>query len=250
MLRNLMRKLGIFLFAVGVVSGYITLGRAANNYLATVPGSGTNFAAILISSILHPVVLICDATLGEAQCAAVNSSGQIAVQMPPSLPLPTGAATSALQTTGNTSLTTINSTLGSPFQAGASIGNTAFGVSAQATGGASPTGNIGAANTTAVVVKSSAGTLIGAQLYNIGTVPAYLKIYNATTATCGSGTPVKRLMIPVASTNTNGAGSNVTFGPAGIALGTGITYCLTLGITDADTTAPTASTVIVNLDWK
>lgn len=43
-----------------------------------------------------------------------------------SLPLPTGAATSALQTTGNTSLASILSSLGSPFQAGASIGNTAF----------------------------------------------------------------------------------------------------------------------------
>jgi hypothetical protein len=40
--------------------------------------------------------------------------------------LPTGAATSALQTTGNTALGTINTTLGSPFQAGASIANTAF----------------------------------------------------------------------------------------------------------------------------
>lgn len=40
--------------------------------------------------------------------------------------LPTGAATSALQTTGNSTLTTINTTLGSPFQAGGSIGNTTF----------------------------------------------------------------------------------------------------------------------------
>jgi hypothetical protein len=46
-----------------------------------------------------------------------------------SLPLPSGAATSALQTTGNTALSTINTTLGSPFQAGGSIGNTAFGIS-------------------------------------------------------------------------------------------------------------------------
>ena len=38
------------------------------------------------------------------------------------LPLPSGAATSALQST-------INTTLGSPFQAGGSIGNTAFGIS-------------------------------------------------------------------------------------------------------------------------
>lgn len=40
-----------------------------------------------------------------------------------------GAATSALQTTGNGILSTINTTLGTPFQAGGSIGNTAFGVS-------------------------------------------------------------------------------------------------------------------------
>jgi hypothetical protein len=45
---------------------------------------------------------------------------------PVSLPLPAGASTSALQTTGNTALTTINTTLGTPFQAGGSIGNTAF----------------------------------------------------------------------------------------------------------------------------
>lgn len=50
-----------------------------------------------------------------------------------SLPLPTGAATSALQTTGNTALSTINTTLGTPFQAGGSIGNTSF-IATQGTG--------------------------------------------------------------------------------------------------------------------
>jgi hypothetical protein len=118
------------------------------------------------------------------------------------------------------------------------------------TGGSSTTGNIAANNTTAVVVKASAGTLYGVQMYGIGSAPAYLKIYNATSATCGSGTPVKRLMIPAASTAANGAGSNISFGDIGIAFGTGITYCVTTGITDADTTAPAASTFLVNLDWK
>lgn len=47
--------------------------------------------------------------------------------------LPTGASTSALQTTGNATLVTINTTLGSPFQAGGSIGNTSF-IATQATG--------------------------------------------------------------------------------------------------------------------
>jgi hypothetical protein len=117
------------------------------------------------------------------------------------------------------------------------------------TGGDSTSGAIVPNNTTAVVLKASAGTLYGVQLAGIGSAPAYLKFYNATSATCGSGTPVKRLMIPAASTAANGAGSNVSFGPQGIAFGTGITYCVTTGITDADTTAPAASTFLVNVDW-
>lgn len=140
------------------------------------------------------------------------------------------------QLQGNTALSITNPTFNRPV--------------ATATGGQSTTGNIVANNTTAVVVKASAGTLYGAQLYGIGSAPAYLKIYNATSATCGSGTPVKRLMIPAASTAANGAGSNISFGDVGVDFSTGITYCVTTGIADADTTAPAASTYLVNLDWK
>lgn len=121
---------------------------------------------------------------------------------------------------------------------------------ATTTGGATTTGNIAANNTTAVVVKSGATTLYGVQMAGLGSAPAYLKLYNATSATCGSGTPVKRLMIPAASTAANGAGSNINFGPVGVAFGTGLTYCITTGITDADTTAPAASTFLVSLDYK
>lgn len=70
---------------------------------------------------------------------AVTNAGTFAVQAAQSgtwnitnisgtISLPTGAATAALQTTGNTALSTINTTLGSPFQAGGSIGNTSFAV--------------------------------------------------------------------------------------------------------------------------
>jgi len=52
---------------------------------------------------------------------------------PASLPLPTGAATLAAQSTGNTTLSSILTALGSPFQAGGSIGNTSF-IATQATG--------------------------------------------------------------------------------------------------------------------
>ncbi len=63
-----------------------------------------------------------------ANGAAVNSSHQLSISVdgpPASLPLPTGAATATLQST-------INTTLGSPFQAGGSIGNTSF-IATQAT---------------------------------------------------------------------------------------------------------------------
>jgi hypothetical protein len=112
------------------------------------------------------------------------------------------------------------------------------------------TGFIAANNTAAVVVKASGGTLYGVQLYGIGSAPAYLKLYNATAATCGSGTPIKRLMIPAASTAAIGAGSNISFGDTGVSFSNGITYCVTTGITDADTTAPTATTFLVNLDYQ
>jgi hypothetical protein len=110
------------------------------------------------------------------------------------------------------------------------------------------TGNIAANNTTAVVVNAAATTVYSIQLGGIGSGPAYLKLYNATSATCGSGTPTKRLIIPAAATAANGAGSNVVF-PLGLRFSTGLTYCITTGIGDADTTAPAASTYLVNIDW-
>jgi hypothetical protein len=48
--------------------------------------------------------------------AVVASGNPIFATLEGVVPLPTGAATSALQTTGNTTLTTINSTLGAPLQ--------------------------------------------------------------------------------------------------------------------------------------
>lgn len=131
--------------------------------------------------------------------------------------------------------------------------NTAFPVLASlqaiATGGASTAGAIVPNNTTAVSVKGSAGTIYGVQLAGIGSAPAYLKIYDSAAVTCGSGTPIKRLLIPAASTAANGAGSNISFGP-GIVTSTGIGYCVTTGIGDADTSAPAASTYLVNVDFK
>lgn len=69
--------------------------------------------------------------------------------------LPSGAATAALQTTANTKLDSIDTTLGSPFQAGGSIGNTSFGATQSGTWTVQP-GNT--ANTTAWKVTGAGGT--------------------------------------------------------------------------------------------
>ncbi len=115
------------------------------------------------------------------------------------------------------------------------------------TGGLSILSTITPNNTTAVVVKSGAGQLYKVRATNNSGTIAYIKIYNATSATAGSGTPVDRIMIPAATTN--GAGI-VDTTDIGAAYSTGITYCLTTGIADNDTGAPAASTYLVTFYYK
>lgn len=123
--------------------------------------------------------------------------------------------------------------------------------SASSTGGASSFSEIVPANTTGVSVKASAGTLYYLNLANIGSTVLWVKLYDTATApTCGSGTPVRRLMLPIASTAANGAGNNIDFGPVGVAFSSGIGMCVTAGIADADTTSPTANVATVGISYK
>jgi hypothetical protein len=181
---------------------------------------------------------------GNGQATSANSSPVVIASdqsnLPNNLKQVNGATISLGQTTMSASL---------PVTMASNQSALPIASVAAATGGASTTGNIVPNNTTGVTVKASAGTLYGVQVYSINT-PVWLKIYNTTSATCGSGTPVKRLLIPAAATVTNGNGSNITFGPQGIAFSTGISYCVTGGIADADTTLPAASSYTVNIDWN
>jgi len=99
-----------------------------------------------------------------------------------SLPLPSGASTSAKQDS-------IITALGSPFQAGGSIGNTSFGVSGTLPAfAATPTFNLGTLNGAATSAKQDsiitalgspfqAGASIGNTSFGIsGTLPAYAAI--------------------------------------------------------------------------
>lgn len=117
-------------------------------------------------------------------------------------------------------------------------------------GGATVSSVIAPATPAGVNLKASAGTVYSIQATTIQATPAYLKLYNSASApTCGSGTPVARFMIPAASTAANGAGTNIQL-PVGIAFGTGIGYCVTGALADADTTAITASNTLVNIEWN
>lgn len=108
--------------------------------------------------------------------------------------------------------------------------------------------NIAVANTTAIVLKASAGNVYSIDAFNNGTSIAYVKLYDAPTATCGSGTPLARYMVPIGASS-SGGGFNVS-NINGDAYGLGIAMCITGGIADTDTTSPAASSVIVNVHLK
>lgn len=119
-------------------------------------------------------------------------------------------------------------------------------------GGLSIQSAIVANNTTSVAVGTSAGhQLYGIDGFSIATTnPVYVKLYNTAqgSTTCGSGTPVARYMIP-ASGGASGSGE-IMHDANGIAFSTALTYCVTAGIGDADTTSPSANTYILNMIYK
>lgn len=94
-------------------------------------------------------------------------------------------------------------------------------------------------------VKASAGNLYGVWFGNQATSVRYLKLYNATAAnvTVGSTTPVITQPLPATS-----AGWLPL--PIGISFGTAITAAATTGVADADTGAPSANDVVVNIYYK
>jgi hypothetical protein len=102
-------------------------------------------------------------------------------------------------------------------------------------------------NTTAVPIKLSGGTVYSVDAFNNGTTVAYVKLYNTASATCGTGTPYARYMIPYGASS-SGGGFNVS-NINGDAYSAGISMCVTTGILDSDTTAPAASTYIVNVHY-
>jgi hypothetical protein len=84
--------------------------------------------------------------------------------------------------------------------------------------------------------------------FNNGTTLAYVKLYNAASATCGSGTPQWRGMIPFGGSSSGGGFSTPWVNGDSYSLGGWL--CVTTGIADNNTGAPAASTYIVNIHYN
>ena len=99
-------------------------------------------------------------------------------------------------------------------------------------------------------VKASAGQVYWIMAFNLATSVRYLKFYNATVATVVVGTtpPVLTIPIPTQAATANGAGLVLAI-PHGIEFDTAITVAATTGVADADTGAPGANEVIVNIGY-
>lgn len=98
-------------------------------------------------------------------------------------------------------------------------------------------------------VKTSAGCVYGMWVTNTATSTRWIKFYNATAAsvTVGSTTPVITWGIPG---NTSDDVSAVFAGGNGIQFDTAISVAATTGVADADTGAPAANDVIINVFYK
>ena len=103
-------------------------------------------------------------------------------------------------------------------------------------------------NTTALQVCAQNCRIYQIDSFSNGTTLAYIKLYNAATATCGSGTPQWRGMIPY-GTSSSGGGFSLPW-VNGDSYSKGAWLCVTTGIADNDTGAPAATTYIVNIHFK
>jgi hypothetical protein len=97
------------------------------------------------------------------------------------------------------------------------------------------------------VVKASAGQVYGMWVTNTATATRFVKFYNATSGTLGTGTPVITVGIPG---NSSDDVSGLFSSTHGIAFSTGICVGAGTGVADNDTGAPGANEVIVNIFYK
>lgn len=101
-----------------------------------------------------------------------------------------------------------------------------------------------AATNNATSLKASAGQLYGASVYNNAAYPVYLKFSNIASApTCGTTSVVYEVAAQAGT-------EREVHTDVGLAFSTGIGYCVTKGIADADNTSVAASDATIDLIYK
>jgi hypothetical protein len=115
-------------------------------------------------------------------------------------------------------------------------------------GGLSISRDIDLDNSTLTVVKNTPGQVYGWTITNTTTAVVYVKFYDATSGTLGTGTPVLTIGIPGNATDDTTLAQS--FGGLGIAFATGICVGAGTGVADADNTDPGANAVIANIFYK
>jgi len=109
---------------------------------------------------------------------------------------------------------------------------------------------ISAATTNATNVKDSPGTLYLCAATNNGAAPAYIKWYDkAVPPTVGTDIPVLVFEVVANATPALGAGTNIPLNSKGAAFSRGLSFAITGGIADNDTTAVGAGQVILNYGY-
>lgn len=98
------------------------------------------------------------------------------------------------------------------------------------------------------VVKASPGCVYGMWVSNLATATRFIKFYDATSGTAGTGTPVITLAVP--GNATDDVSGNFGPGGMGVTFATGICVGAVTGVADNDTGAPGGNEVLVNIFFK
>lgn len=271
-------------FAVDTITGsvqvpYVKLMSGADASEALIGGDATNGLDVDVTRVSGTVTVdgsgvtqpVSNAGLTEL-AAAINASSQMDVNIAASVSLAVtnaGITTIAGAVSGTEMQVDVVASLPAGTNAigklsansGVDIGdvdvtsisagtNTIGGVTPrpETSGGLAIARDIDLDNGTLTVVKASAGQLYGITITNTTTATIYVKFYDATSGTLGTGTPVLTIGIPGnASDDTTLAQS---FGGMGIAFATGISVGCGTGVADADNTDPGANACVANIYYK
>ena len=114
-------------------------------------------------------------------------------------------------------------------------------------GGLSISRDIDLDNSTLTVVKNAPGQLYGWDITNTTTATVFVKFYDATSGTLGTGTPVMTVAIPGNASDDTLSSKSMAYG---IIFATGICVGAGTGVADADNTDPGANGVVANIYYK